>query len=106
MYKPVVRYLIVIRTLTEAWTVERRYSEFRRLHKELQSDKVSSPAKHSMVSFPSRQTLKGVGRSQAFLEKRRKRLEVFLQCVVNAHAFQGEALAFPPSVPGEPCTHS
>ena len=93
MYKPVVRYLIVIRTLCDAWTVERRYSEFRQLHKKLQSDKVSSPARHSMVAFPSRQTLKGVGRSQTFLEKRRKRLEVFLQCVTNTSSFQVDTLA-------------
>ncbi|XP_069066281.1 sorting nexin-29 isoform X2 [Pleurodeles waltl] len=70
-------YQVYVRIRDDEWNVYRRYTEFRRLHHELQS-------KYHQVrtfNFPPK---KAIGNKDAkFVEERRKQLQMYLRSVMN-----------------------
>lgn len=70
-------YQVYVRIRDDEWNVYRRYTEFRRLHHELQSKYPQVRTFH----FPPK---KAIGNKDAkFVEERRKQLQIYLRSVMN-----------------------
>ena len=81
-------YIVSVEAGTSKWQVEKRYSEFRSLRKQLRAEAPATP----MPDFPSKQRMATVFQKVS-VEERRAKLESFLRACVEVPDFQGVTLA-------------